>query len=111
MFDFGLLLVNTLLEDWSWFIDDPRLKTHLTRDDVLKIFCEVNSHTLGMSMVEMKNAFSVASFFVCIKQYCLMLDADRNEMANHYWCRALVSARSIADYRAVQVLKNIETRP
>lgn len=105
-FDFGLMLVGVPQEDWSWFIDDPRLKTTLSRNHLIDIFgmeCGTGTHT------SQELSYHLAAVFVCIKQYCLMREAGKHDMAAHYLKRASVSADALpfADAkRIVQIISN-----
>jgi hypothetical protein len=108
LFDFGLLLVGVPFEDWSWFIDDPLLRTDFDRDELLEIFCTESSQEIVMDDLDLKKMFYIASVFVCIKQCCLMLDIGCEKMADHYLECAFVSAKSISDKGAVQLLQKLK---
>lgn len=111
-FDFGLILAGVPCEDWSWFIDDPRLQSALTREEILQIFCDYEQGSSGEDVNAA--AFHVSAIFVCIKQYCLMRQIRRDEMAAHYLERALQSAEAISSHEVVQMLgelKNVRPAP
>jgi len=102
MFDFGLLLAGIPHEDWSWFIDDPRLRTNLTRDELLAIFIEATGSRHRPDAEEM---FHRAAIFVNMKQYCLM-SQTRRSAAEHYLSRVRQSAEALS---ADKVLRLVET--
>ncbi len=111
-FDFGLILAGVPCEDWSWFIDDPRLQSTLTREEILQIFRDGERDSSGEDVNVV--AFHVSALFVCIKQHCLMRKIRRDEMAAHYLKRALRSAEVISSHEIVQMLgelKNIRPAP
>lgn len=98
--DFGLVLAGTMYEDWAWFIDDPRLKTSLTRDELLTLF--QREWGTGSS-----KDFSLASVFVGIKQYCLMRTLGETAMAARYLERVAVSAQDFGDRKVMELVEKI----
>lgn len=102
MFDFGLLLVGVPFEDWAWFIDDPRLASSLTREELIEVFCECFEVRDASSM------FNLAAFFVCLKQYCIMSSVGRKDMANHYLRRAGKSAEDIPSVDARLLIERLK---
>lgn len=107
MFDFGLVLVGVPFEDWSWFIDDPRLASELSRKEMVRIFWEGLERPV-MSLADTTTAFHVAAIFVCVKQYCLMDNVGRHAMALHYLQRARMSAESIDSPDAIALVQKLE---
>lgn len=108
MFDFGLILVGLPFEDWSWFIDDPRMVSELTREDIVSIFWK-SLERPTKSFADTIKIFHVSAIFVCIKQYCLMKSIGRYDMAAHYMQRALMSAESINSNVALELIKKLRS--
>jgi aminoglycoside phosphotransferase (APT) family kinase protein len=107
MFDFGLVLVGVPFEDWSWFIDDPRLVSELSREEMVRVFWE-SLERPAMSLADTTTSFHVSAIFVCIKQCCLMEDAGRHAMASHYLQRMRISAESIGSEDAIALVQKLE---
>lgn len=102
-YDFGLVLVGVKYEDWSWFIDDPRLKTSLDRVELLRAF--LTAHEQGSEYL-----FHLSSIFVCIKQCALMQAAGGQEMASHYLKRARESAEACPAPTARLLIEKLSER-
>jgi hypothetical protein len=105
-FDFCLLLAGSETEDWSWFIDDPRLHTSVSRNEMLTIFANVYRQPWSPSHLEYRELFNVASMFVCMKQASIMLAINRVDMAGHYLRMLQVSAAE-NDSREAMILAQI----
>lgn len=107
VFDFGLLLVGVPWEDWSWFIDDPRLNSSLSREEIIKIFCNSQQNCFHGD-ANIVTVFHLSAIFVCIKQYCLMLEIHRDEMALHYLARARLSAEEVSSEEIVNIISKMK---
>jgi len=107
VFDFGLFLAGVPHEDWSLFIDDPRLRTSLTRNELIAIFTGSTNDRHGEGAKEM---FHRAAVFVNIKQYCLMVQAKRS-VAGHYLSRARQSAEALCLDKIVRLIGTLQSWP
>lgn len=106
VFDFGLLLVGVPCEDWSWFIDDPRFNSSLSREEIIKIFCDSQQNCFHGD-ANIVTVFHLSAIFVCIKQYCLMLEIHREDMAMHYLTRARWSAEELSSEGILKIISKI----
>ncbi len=107
MFDFALTLVGVPYEDWSWFLDDPRLNSSLNRQELVQLFCQDYSAVSGVSETKCAEYFYAASVFVCIKQFCLSLVIGQITMAKHYLQCAFSSAQQL-DKEVVILLESLQ---
>jgi len=105
-FDFGLVLAGVPHEDWSWFIDDPRLNSSLCRQELLEVFLEDE-----VSRAVSRGCFHLSAIFVCLKQYSLMYALDRHSVAEHYLSRAAESAEALSLPSAKRLLQKITDSP
>lgn len=104
MFDFGLLLVGTPFEDWSWFIDDPRLRTEIPRMELVRIFAGAAGMHFDHSAEMM---FHRAAMFVNIKQCCIAAGTGRGGVG-HYLSRLRQSAKALSSDRAMRLVESLQ---
>ena len=107
-FDFEVAFAGIAFEDWSWFIDDPRLNSSLSRLELLQVFSEHFAQTTNANEITASNAFHLCSIFVCIKQHCLMLANGRDEMAKHYLDCASESAKQSRLKEAIELIRKLQ---
>jgi len=107
-FDFAIAFAGVAFEDWSWFIDDPRLNTSLSRQELLQVFSEDLAQTTNTDKATTISAFNLCSIFVCIKQHCLMLATGQEEMAKHYLDCASESAQQSKLKEAIELIRKLQ---
>jgi hypothetical protein len=104
VFDFGLLLTGTPFEDWSWFIDDPRLRTDVSRMELVRIFAEAADMRLDSSVETM---FHRAAMFVNIKQCCIAAERRRAGVV-HYLSRIRQSAEALSSGEGMRFVESLQ---
>lgn len=107
-FDFEVAFAGIAFEDWSWFIDDPRLNSSLSRQELLQVFSKHFAQTTNANEATIRSAFHLCSIFVCIKQHCLMLATEQEEMARHYLDCASESAQQTKLKEAIELIRKLQ---
>ncbi|MHB8871392.1 MAG: protein kinase family protein [Candidatus Doudnabacteria bacterium] len=109
-YDFEVTFAGVAFEDWSWFIDDPRLNTSISWQEILHLFCEDFARVDRRSEAEITQAFFISSIFVCIKQSCLMLAMGEAKMSNHYLACATRSAKQSKNKEAIELVRRLREK-
>ncbi|TSC65286.1 MAG: hypothetical protein G01um101477_546 [Candidatus Doudnabacteria bacterium Gr01-1014_77] len=109
-YDFEVAFAGVAFEDWSWFIDDPRLNTSISWQEILHLFCEDYAKVDRRSEAEITQSFFISSIFVCIKQSCMMLAMGEAEMSNHYLACATRSAKQSTNKEAIELVRRLREK-
>lgn len=103
-YDFEVAFAGVPFEDWSWFIDDPRLVSSLSRAKLLSIFCQDFALNTDKNETILTHLFHISSIYVCIKQSCFMLARGEKELSAKYLERAHESAQKLSLKEAVSII-------
>ncbi|MEK7075852.1 MAG: hypothetical protein AAB948_03625 [Patescibacteria group bacterium] len=109
-YDFEVAFAGVAFEDWSWFIDNPRLNASLSWQELLHLFCEDFTKVNRGSEAKASQTFFISSVFVCIKQHCLMLAMGEAEMSNHYLACAARSAEQSTQKEAIELVRKLREK-
>jgi hypothetical protein len=91
--DFNVLRENFPQEDWVWFIDDPNIKTDLTREQMIKEYVKENKK---LNSHEQEKIFHyIATYRNLLMAAARYKDTAQKEISYHHVKRAKESAKKI----------------